>query len=397
MTQHQPESVDAEKRVPSTGRPVWWKQAISIGVTALVLVLVFGFVLPQIADYREILNSVTDISTVWWITLIVISLWFLFAYPIVLTTTLRTLRIKEAFVNHMTGTAITNSLPSGGAIALAVNYAMYLSWGFTPASVSAGLLAAGVWDWFARIALPAIAVLAIALVATVLPWMWLVSIGGVAWVVFSGWLLVRVLRSETMAQKVARWIDGVVARVFSWIKRTPPGTYDAVLQFRVDLRSVVADRAWRLSAATVANHLAMASLFTASVYAVGVSPEQVPVPWVVLAFALGRFLVMIPVSPGGLGLVDLGWIGLLTLGWQTANPGEPVDHDLIAAGVLLFRGLSLLPPIPIGMASWIFWRFNTSWRSDWRTMRRGETVRASARPDGLDVDTENDLHEDGQQ
>ena len=133
----------------------------------------------------------------------------------------------------------------------------------------------------------------------------------------------------------------------------------------------------RLSAATVLNHVAMATLFTLSVYAVGVTTDQIPIPWVVLAFALGRFLVMIPVSPGGLGLVDLGWIGLLTLGWQTTNPSVPVDHDLIAAGVLLFRGLSLLPPIPIGMASWIFWRANKSWRQEWQIVRRGETVRAN--------------------
>ena len=117
----------------------------------------------------------------------------------------------------------------------------------------------------------------------------------------------------------------------------------------------------------------MAALFTASVYAVGISTDQIAVPWVVLAFTLGRFLVMIPVSPGGLGLVDLGWIGILTLGWQMTS-GEPVDTDRIAAGVLLFRGLSLLPPIPIGMASWLFWRANKSWRQDWRSTRRGETI-----------------------
>ena len=117
----------------------------------------------------------------------------------------------------------------------------------------------------------------------------------------------------------------------------------------------------------------MAALFTASIYSVGISTDQIAVPWVVLAFTLGRFLVMIPVSPGGLGLVALGWIGILPLGWQMTS-GEPVDTDRIAAGVLLFRGLSLLPPIPIGMASWLFWRANKSWRHEWRTTRRGETT-----------------------
>ena len=362
--------------MPGGGRAPWWRQAISIGITVVVLVLVFGFVLPQVADYREIADYLIAIEPGWWAALVAASVWFLFAYPVVLTTTLRSLRLKEAFVNHMTGTAITNSLPSGGAIAIGINYAMYLSWGFTPESVSAGLLAAGVWDWFARIALPVLAVFAIAVVSTVLPWMWVVSIAGAAWVAFSVWLVWVLLRSERIAEAIAGWLDRLVARISGWLNREPPGTYEAVLQFRVDLRSVVTDRAGRLTAATVANHIAMATLFTVSVYSVGVTTDQIPVPWVVLAFSLGRFLVMIPVSPGGLGLVDLGWIGLLTLGWQTANPGEPVDQDAIAAGVLLFRGLSLLPPIPIGMASWVFWRVNSSWRKPWRRVRRGETSAA---------------------
>lgn len=371
--QESPES-DSDPEVPGSQHQAWWKRALSIGITVAVLVAVFGFVLPRVADYEAIVDYIGDISTRDWVILGVISVWFLVAYPIVLTTAMRTLKLKEAFANHMAGTAITNSLPGGGALALGVNYAMYMSWGFTPESVSAGLLAAGVWDWYARIALPVLAVIGIAIFGQALGWMWAVSIGGTLWVAFSVWLLVQVLRSDSFAEAVASWIARAVARVASWFNREPPNTYEAVLQFRTDLRSVVSTQAAKLTWATIGNHMAMASLYTASIYAVGVTTDDIPIPWVVLSFALGRFLVMIPISPGGLGLVDLGWIGLLNLGWQTTNPGEPVDTDLIAAGVLLFRALSLFPPIPIGMGTWIFWRANRSWRKDWRTARRGQTT-----------------------
>ncbi len=371
--QSPPTEDTAEPSVPSTDAPPIWKRLVSAGITIAVLVLVFGFVIPQFSDYRAMADYVGDITPAWWVALGVATIAFLVAYPIVLTTVLRTLRFVEAFVNHMTGTAVTNTLPSGGAFALGLNYTLYLSWGFTPQSVSAGLLAAGVWDWFGRIALPVLAVVAIAIFAEVLPWMWAVSIGGAAWVAFSVWLTVTLLRSESAAQAIARWVDRVAARVAGWLRRDPPAAYDAVLQFRTDLRSVIANRSLPLTATTILNHTAMAALYTVSIYAVGVTTDQIPVPWVVLSFALGRFLVMIPVSPGGLGLVDLGWIGLLTLGWQTTT-GEPVDTDLIAAGVLLFRALSLFPPIPLGMGSWVFWRVNSSWRQDWREARRGETT-----------------------
>jgi uncharacterized membrane protein YbhN (UPF0104 family) len=274
----------------------------------------------------------------------------------------------------MAGTAITNSVPSGGALALPVNYAMYMSWGFTPESVTAGMLAAGVWDWFGRIALPILAVLGVALLGGALWWMWLVSIVGVAIVAVMVLVLVKVLGSEEGAMAFANWLDRVGTWVFDRIHRDKPDIVSAVMQFRTDLSSIIQTQAARLTVATVFNHAAMTALFTVSIYSVGITTNDVAVPWVVLAFSLGRFLVMIPVSPGGLGLVDLGWLGLLTLGWRATNPGAPADHDLIAAGVLLFRGLSLLPPIPIGMGSWVFWRVNKSWRQEWRTVRRGRTA-----------------------
>jgi uncharacterized protein (TIRG00374 family) len=369
-----PEASDVEAEAPQRKKRPWWQQALSIAITVAVLVAVFGFVIPQLADYRDILGFVGEISTPWWIALAVLSLAFLFAYPIVLMQVIRTLRFREAFVNHMAGTAVTNSIPSGGAIALPLNYAMYMSWGITPHAISAGLLAAGVWDWLARIALPVISVLGVAAIGESLRWMWLVSIGGAIFVAVMLFLLIRLTGDEGAALRFAGWLDKMAGWVSAKIHRDKPDVVKIFMQFRDDLNGIISDRAWRLSAATLGNHVAMTALFVASVYSVGVTPDLIPIPWVVLAFTLGRFIVMIPVSPGGLGLVDLGWIGLLTLGWQTANPSLPVDASLISAGVLLFRALSLLPPIPIGIATGLYWRFNKSWRQDWKVVRRGDTA-----------------------
>jgi len=367
-------SPGSDSTAPQKPKRPWWKQAISIGITVVVLVAVFGFVLPKLADYRSIADYIGSITTTEWVMLSTATLVFLLAYPVVLVQVMRSLRLRESFTNHMTGTAITNSVPSGGALALPVNYTMYMSWGFTPESVSAAMLAGGVWDWFGRIALPVMSVLGVALLGDALWWMWVVSIVGVIAVSVMVLGLVKVLGRQEGARGIASWLDRMGTKVFDRLNRDKPDIEAAVMQFRTDLNSIVRTRMARLTGATVLNHVAMAALFTLSVYAVGITTEEIPIPWVVLAFALGRFLVMIPVSPGGLGLVDLGWIGLLTLGWQASNPSVPVDHDLIAAGVLLFRGLSLLPPIPIGMASWIFWRANKSWRQEWQVARRGETI-----------------------
>jgi uncharacterized membrane protein YbhN (UPF0104 family) len=371
------EAVDTEPEqteAPQRKKRSWWQQALSVAVTVIVLVAVFGFVIPQLADYKDILGFVSEIPATTWLVLVAFSVAFLLAYPIVLIQVIRTLRFREAFTNHMAGTAVTNSVPSGGAIALALNYTMYLSWGITPHAVSAGLLAAGVWDWLARIALPVLAVIGLAAIGETLRWMWLVSIGGVIFVSMALFLLIWLTRNEAATEGFARWLDRMAGWVFGRIHRDKPDVVAIVMQFRDDLNGIIADRAWRLTAATVWNHATMTAVFVVSVYAVGVDRNVIPIPWVVLAFTLGRFVVMIPVSPGGLGLVDLGWIGLLTLGWQTATPSVPVDASLISAGVLLFRALTLLPPIPIGIVTGLYWRFNKSWRQDWRTARRGDVA-----------------------
>jgi uncharacterized protein (TIRG00374 family) len=78
------------------------------------------------------------------------------------------------------------------------------------------------------------------------------------------------------------------------------------------------------------------------------------VSWVeaLAAFALVRLLSAFPVTPGGLGVVELGLAAALVLaGGQEAQ---------VVAAVLVFRVLTFVLPIPIGAITWWLWR-----RSPW--------------------------------
>ena len=72
------------------------------------------------------------------------------------------------------------------------------------------------------------------------------------------------------------------------------------------------------------------------------------------AFAFGRLLSTIPVTPSGVGFADTGAVAALV-----AFGGDPA---ICTAGVLLFTGFVYLLEIPVGAVAWLVWARASSWR-----------------------------------
>ena len=73
----------------------------------------------------------------------------------------------------------------------------------------------------------------------------------------------------------------------------------------------------------------------------GAGADQLSWEEILVAWSLTRLLLLIPITPGGIGFVELGMTGLLV-----AFGG---DHTAVVAGVLLERALTFLPPIILGV------------------------------------------------
>jgi putative heme transporter len=58
----------------------------------------------------------------------------------------------------------------------------------------------------------------------------------------------------------------------------------------------------------------------------------------------------LPLTPGGLGLTEIGLVGTLAAG---ADPGAGAQ---VTAAVLLYRAVTYLPPIPLGAAAYLVWQ-----------------------------------------
>ena len=104
------------------------------------------------------------------------------------------------------------------------------------------------------------------------------------------------------------------------------------------------------------SHITLFFVLLVALRHVGVDNATVGWATVLASFAFGRLVSAIPVTPGGLGVIELGYVAALSVG-----VGHAVETKIVAA-VLLFRAITFAPPIVIGGFTYLYWRRNTSWR-----------------------------------
>ena len=143
----------------------------------------------------------------------------------------------------------------------------------------------------------------------------------------------------------------MVTRTCRLARRQPPTCIaESLAGFRGQARGLIAARGWRITAATVASHLLLWVVLLTCLRAVGLSQAEVPWQTSLAAFAVVRVLTVLPLTPGGVGITELGLVGFLA-----AGTGHPVSAQVTAA-VLLYRAVTYLPPIPLGAAACLAWR-----------------------------------------
>jgi uncharacterized protein (TIRG00374 family) len=89
---------------------------------------------------------------------------------------------------------------------------------------------------------------------------------------------------------------------------------------------------------------------------VGVSQDEVSWIRVLAAFAFVRLISALPVTPGGVGVVELGYAAALTIGLDETTRAQ------VVAAILVFRAITYALPIPLGAGAYVIWRRNQSWR-----------------------------------
>jgi len=133
------------------------RQIVGGALAVAVVAGVFVFVLPRIADYRDVWDVVETLSWQQLLALAGATLLNLATYAPASMAALPGLRLRQAFVVTQASTASTYIAPGGAAPGMAVSYAMMRGWGFKGRAVTLAVTVIGVWNQLAIFGFPVVA------------------------------------------------------------------------------------------------------------------------------------------------------------------------------------------------------------------------------------------------
>jgi putative heme transporter len=352
-----PEAGSGRSRVqrpePGTAvaRPRRTRKVLRTVVSMALVAAIFGFALPRFASYRSVWASLDGMT--WPHALLVgataaasmASYWFM------ICAVLPSIRLRQAAVVNLGSNAVANALPAGGALGMGVSWAMLSSWGVSTADYVLYTLVSGTWNVLARLGLPALALPIMLTVARPDALLIAAATVGLAVLATAAAGLGLLVRSESFALRAGGALQAVLAIVCRLVRRQPPCDIPgSLLGFRRRAAALIAARGWRITATTVASHLILWLVLLACLRGVGLSQAQVPWQTSLAAFAFVRLVTALPLTPGGLGITELGLVGTLAAG---LGPGAGAQ---VTAAVLLYRAVTYLPPIPLGAAAYLVWQ-----------------------------------------
>jgi uncharacterized protein (TIRG00374 family) len=326
--------------------------ALSIGLGLAMIV----FVLPQIADLSEVWDAIRDMTTLEMAVLLAFAIWNLVTYWIINVISTPGLTYPQSIVVTESTTAVSNTVPAGGAVAVGLTYGMLGSWGFSKSRITVSLLVTGIWNNFAKLAMPILAVALLMLQGGAGGGRIVTALIGLGALVAAIAIFALILRSEDFAARAGLRAEKIVTSLRRVIRKGPVDGYDqAVVKFRSRIIGLVRHRWISLTFWTVVSHFSLYAVLLVALRQIGVSEDEVSWTRVLAVFAFARLLTAIPLTPGGLGVIELALIA----GLDTSS----VAHSEVVGAVLLFRLLTYVVPIPFGLLTYVFWRRNHSWRN----------------------------------
>jgi uncharacterized membrane protein YbhN (UPF0104 family) len=263
------------------------------------------------------------------------------------------LRFWPALLVTQASTASTYLAPGGPAVGAGLSAAMLLGWGFGAGAITLALTLTGVWNQLAILGFPALGFALLTLTGGNRAALQTVAVIGLAaFVVVAGGFAAG-LASATVARRVGDLSARIATRLLRIVHRGPAGwNGESFSRFRSRAIGLLARRWHVLTLTSLVGQLTVFLVLLTCLRALGVGPGEISLIEAFAGWSLARILGLIPITPGGLGIVELGLTTVLV--------GFGGNHADVVAAVLLYRGLTIVPTLLLGAVAAATWRRHRS-------------------------------------
>jgi len=326
---------------PPTARRRWLPRNVKITLMVLFLFFVGEYVLlPEFASARREFNQLTHLNFLWLILGALLEVAALVAYAELTHTVLspdapdrfRVFRI------NMWALAVSHVLPGGTVPGTAASYRLLTDSGVSGSTAAFGLATQGIGSAVVLNLIFWLSLLISIPLQGYNPLYGFAAILGVLLIAIFGALVFLLTRGEKQAavfiQKVANRLPFVKAE-----------TVTALVQKVADRMKILFSSSELLTRAGIwaaANWLLDAASLWVFLLAFGAHISPIDV---LVAYGLANILAVIPLTPSGLGVIELTIVAVLK--------GFGVPGGVAAAGVLSWRLVNFWLPIPFGGAAYL--------------------------------------------
>jgi uncharacterized membrane protein YbhN (UPF0104 family) len=340
------------------------KTLLRLGLSVAALVVATLVLIPVYddLDFGAIKSAIGSLDDAEWIAFIAVFILVIWFNGFLTASVVPKLPVRRGVTAYLASSAISSSFPGPGD--LAMRLVMYRSWGYSSTVSTVSVAASGMVTVGTKLVLPAIAAIALLFSGELTGDTARFALIGMVIAVGAIVVLVLVLLRPAFASRVGSRLERVIGAVLRRVGRSgPQGLGDRLVQARDEAIHLLGPRWYMALFATTLLTLARLSLLLLALRFVGVPQDALSVTQVFAAYAVVELLTVVPITAGGAGVVELGYIGFLT-----GYAGRGYVNEVTAA-VMLYRLATWIVIIPIGWATVFIWKLS---------VRRGHAELAAA-------------------
>jgi uncharacterized membrane protein YbhN (UPF0104 family) len=329
-------------------------------VAALVLIPVY-----QDLDFDVVKNALTSLTPAEWLAYILAFAVMIWLNGFLTAAVVPKLPIRRGVMAYLGSSAVSSSFPGPGDLALRL--LMYKSWGYSTTVSTVSVAASGMVTVGTKLVLPAVAAVPLFFTGELNGDTGRFAVIGATIAIVVTVAVVLAFLRPSFAARLGTRLEVMTGAVLRRVGRPgPEGLGDRLVEAREQAITLLAPRWPRALLATVLLTLSKLLLLVLALRFVGVSRDVLSVSEIFAAYSIVELLTVVPITAGGAGVVELGYIGLLT-GYAG---GSYVNQ--VTAAVMLYRLATWIAIIPIGWITVLIWRISV--KRGTATLEAAQTV-----------------------